>query len=63
MAEKRILCYGDSNTWGYAEGVGRLPSKERWTGVYQRVHGERYQILECGILGRAIAEKIREILG
>lgn len=52
MAEKRIFCYGDSNTWGYAEGVGRLPSDERWTGVCQRVLGDDYKILEHGIIGR-----------
>ncbi len=52
MAEKRILCYGDSNTWGYAEGVGRLPSDERWSGVCQHVLGTDYKILEHGIIGR-----------
>lgn len=34
---KRILCYGDSNTWGYAPKEGyRLDETTRWTGILQR---------------------------
>lgn len=30
---KQILCFGDSNTWGYdGESGERLPFKVRWTG-------------------------------
>ena len=28
----RILCYGDSNTWGYIPGTGkRFDENTRWT--------------------------------
>ena len=44
---KRILCYGDSNTWGYVAGSGaRYPYNVRWTGVAQRELGNEYIIFE-----------------
>lgn len=50
---KRILCYGDSNTWGYVAGSGaRYPYNVRWTGVAQRELGNEYIILEEGLNGR-----------
>ncbi|HBU11889.1 MAG TPA: GDSL family lipase [Clostridiales bacterium] len=57
---KRILCYGDSNTWGYdpenqAEGAAyevRLPSAARWTGVLQKGLGEGYTVIEEALNGR-----------
>lgn len=51
--KKRILCYGDSNTWGYVPGVGtRFDDYTRWTGVLQQLLGEDYQVLEAGLNGR-----------
>ena len=51
--KKRILCYGDSNTWGYVPGVGtRYPEELRWTGVCQAQLGADYQIIEEGLNGR-----------
>jgi len=49
----RILCYGDSNTWGYipAEG-GRFSRTRRWTGVLAANLGENYEIIEEGLNGR-----------
>lgn len=50
---KRILCYGDSNTWGFTPVTGKRYAPEvRWTGVAQKVLGQEYQILEDGISGR-----------
>jgi len=56
---KRILCYGDSNTWGYdAEETMRtgyavrFPEDVRWTGVMQRELGGEYRVLEEGLNGR-----------
>lgn len=50
---KRILCYGDSNTWGYIPGSGqRYPQDVRWTGVCQKILGDDYLIIEDGINGR-----------
>lgn len=50
---KTILCYGDSNTWGYEPGSGRRYSFEtRWTGLLQHALGPRYRIIEEGLSGR-----------
>lgn len=53
MERKRILCYGDSNTWGFVPGTGmRQPANVRWTGVCQKALGEEYCIIEAGLNGR-----------
>ncbi len=53
MQEKRVLCYGDSNTWGFIPGgVGRLAADKRWTGVCQAELGKEYTVIECGLNGR-----------
>lgn len=49
----RILCFGDSNTWGYISGSGeRYPENIRWTGRLSVLLGEDYRILEEGLNGR-----------
>ena len=49
----RILCYGDSNTWGYnAETGDRFPDNVRWTGVLQNLLGPAFRVLEEGQPGR-----------
>jgi len=51
----RILCFGDSNTHGASsDGAdsGRLPADQRWTGVLQRLLGERFDVIEEGLNGR-----------
>jgi lysophospholipase L1-like esterase len=50
---KRILCYGDSNTWGYNPVTGgRFDKYERWTGQLSRALGGDYEIIEEGLNGR-----------
>ena len=50
---KRILCYGDSNTWGYdAVNHFRFPADIRWTGVMSRVLGTEFQVIEEGLNAR-----------
>lgn len=51
---KRILCFGDSNTYGYRpDGHGRYDEKIRWTGRVQEILGrEEYAIIEEGLCGR-----------
>lgn len=50
---RRVLCYGDSNTWGYVPGIrNRYPENVRWTGVVQQLLGDDYRILENGLNGR-----------
>jgi lysophospholipase L1-like esterase len=62
---KRILCFGDSLTWGWvpmAQGVPstRYPYAQRWTGVMAAALGEGYEIIEEGLSGRttSIADPI-----
>lgn len=53
MDEKVILCYGDSNTWGYCPETARLyPPDVRWTGVLARRLGEGFRVIEEGLGGR-----------
>lgn len=48
-----VICYGDSNTWGYVPVEHRrYPADVRWTGVLADLLGEEYQILEDGVNGR-----------
>jgi lysophospholipase L1-like esterase len=50
---KTVLCYGDSNTWGYDPGTRtRFPPDVRWTGVLARGLGAGYRIIEEGLNGR-----------
>jgi len=61
----RVLCFGDSNTYGTCrvgpDTVGtptldptyvRLHADRRWTGVLQRVLGDGYDVIEEGLNGR-----------
>ena len=51
--KKRILCYGDSNTWGYIPGRGgRYGEDIRWTGVLASRCGPDYAVIEEGLNGR-----------
>lgn len=48
-----ILCYGDSNTYGYNPVNGlRYPREVRWTGVLQRILADEYMVIEEGCNGR-----------
>jgi lysophospholipase L1-like esterase len=50
---KNILCFGDSNTWGYTPVTGqRYPLSVRWPGVLQQSLGDDYHIIEQGLNGR-----------
>jgi lysophospholipase L1-like esterase len=57
---KRILCYGDSNTWGHdpihvdpvSGFTARYPVGVRWTSVIGNELGEEYTVLEEGYCGR-----------
>ena len=51
--KKRIMCFGDSNTWGANPSDGsRYPEDVRWTGVLQQTLGNDYQVIEEGYNGR-----------
>lgn len=56
MEKIRVLCYGDSNTWGtmpdnhkmrYGEG-------ERYTSILQDLLGEKYEIINEGLCSRTL---------
>ena len=50
---KRIMCFGDSNTWGWDPiNKIRFPEDVRWTGVLEKELGEGYKIIEEGLNGR-----------
>jgi len=53
---KSILCFGDSNTYGYRPGVGgRYDKNTRWTGRLSKLLGEEYHVIEEGSNGRTSA--------
>lgn len=55
---KTVLCFGDSNTWGFdptsitAQFPRRHPLNERWTGVLAQTLGSDFRIIEEGQNGR-----------
>ena len=50
---RTVLCYGDSNTWGYdPETRARYPPHVRWTGVLATRLGAEYRVVEEGLNGR-----------
>jgi lysophospholipase L1-like esterase len=53
LYDKTILCYGDSNTWGYDPVTQeRYARDERWTGVLRQQLGDGYLVMEEGLNGR-----------
>ncbi|MFT3850616.1 MAG: SGNH/GDSL hydrolase family protein [Propionivibrio sp.] len=53
MQTRQILCFGDSNTWGYAPiSAERYPRDVRWTGVMAAQLGSRFHVVEEGQNGR-----------
>lgn len=50
---KKIVCFGDSNTYGYnAETIGRFTEEERWTCLLAKHLGAGYHVVEEGLEGR-----------
>lgn len=48
-----ILCFGDSNTFGYNPTNGlRYDKNTRWTGVLQNLLGDNFNVIEEGLNGR-----------
>lgn len=54
--EKTVLCYGDSNTWGYVPGSGKIryDREVRWTGRLQKLLGKEYYVIEEGLNSRTV---------
>jgi len=59
---KNILCFGDSNTWGYdmdtydfaLSDAKRMDIHTRWAGVLQDQLGNEYHVIEDGLNGRTV---------
>ena len=50
---KTVLCYGDSNTYGYDPSNGfRYPADVRWTGILRGLLGPDWVLVEEGCNGR-----------
>lgn len=52
---RTVLCYGDSNTWGYAtvdRPDDRYGPDERWPGVLRGLLGPDWLVIEEGLNGR-----------
>lgn len=48
-----VLCYGDSNTWGYNPRTqARYSRSERWPGVLAAELGSGFHVVEEGLNGR-----------
>ena len=51
--KRRIVCFGDSNTWGFdAATMGRFPEGVRWTSLLAEWLGDDFQVVEEGLSGR-----------
>jgi lysophospholipase L1-like esterase len=52
--KKRILCFGDSNTWGWIPGSDgdRFPADVRWPGVMAAELGPDFVVIEEAQNGR-----------
>lgn len=50
---KKVLCFGDSNVYGYVPESGQRYSKaERWTGILDILGENKFQIVEAGCNNR-----------
>lgn len=50
---KKILCFGDSNTFGYNPNNGsRYNENSRWTGILKNLCKNNYEIIEAGCNNR-----------
>jgi lysophospholipase L1-like esterase len=58
---KNILCFGDSNTWGYSPtSTERYCVDKCWGNILGRTLGKDYHIIEEGLNGRTIASQLPE---
>lgn len=50
---QNVLCYGDSNTWGYdPDSRGMYPYEKHWTTILSQKLGDQYTVLAEGEVGR-----------
>ena len=71
MTMKNILCFGDSNTWGFVPGafdpktlyMKRYSIGERWPGLLRDILGEDFHIIEEGLNGRTTNVEYPDLSG
>ncbi|NQZ90427.1 MAG: SGNH/GDSL hydrolase family protein [Colwellia sp.] len=52
---RNVLCFGDSNTWGYVPGTGKRYDEEvRWPALTQLLLNNEFTLYEAGLSGRTI---------
>jgi lysophospholipase L1-like esterase len=52
---RHVLCFGDSNTWGYVPGTGERYDEEiRWPALTQLLLNNEFTLYEAGLSGRTI---------
>jgi len=53
----RVLCFGDSNTWGYIPGSDhkRYDKSTRWSKILATLLGNDHEVIEEGLNGRTIS--------
>ena len=53
-ALKTLVCFGDSNAWGYVPGSDgeRFPREQRWPVILQRLLGDNWVVISEGLGGR-----------
>ena len=50
---KKLICYGDSNTFGYSPiDASRFDEDTRWTSILQKNLGAEYEVLNEGVCDR-----------
>ena len=50
---KKILCFGDSNTFGFnPETGGRFDKNSRWSGILSQIFADNYEVIEDGMNNR-----------
>ena len=60
IMQKKIMCYGDSNTYGYVpagEGA-RYEKNKRWCGILAELLGDEYLLIEAGHNGRTTDQDV-----
>ncbi len=55
--KRTLLCFGDSNTWGYIPGSNgrRFPREARWPVRLQAALGDGWEVIAEGLNGRTAA--------
>lgn len=59
----RILCFGDSNTWGFIPGSNHLRFSERWTKKLKQYLGNDFEIIEEGLCSRTFCTDYVDKIG